>query len=320
MTHRLFPPIEPHATGRLAVDPPHSLYWEESGNPRGIPVVFLHGGPGAGTSPMHRRFFDPAAYRIVLFDQRGCGRSTPTAEIAGNTTQALVGDMEALRESLGIGRWLVFGGSWGSSLGLAYAQTHRERCLGLILRGVFLCTSAEIDWFMTGMGRFFPEAAARFLDHLPSAERADPLGAYLARLNHPDPAVHGPAAEAWCRYEAECSTLKPDPALVDAFVGGGAALSLARLEAHYFANALFLEEGALLRGAGRLAGLTGHIVQGRYDVVCPPSAALALARAWPGATLEMIADAGHSATEPGIAAALVAATEAFRRDLAALAT
>ena len=205
----LYPEIEPFETGRLAVDGLHSLYWEQSGNPDGAPVVFLHGGPGAGATPAHRRFFDPRHYRIVIFDQRGAGRSTPLGEVARNTTDHLVADIEALRRWLGVESWLVFGGSWGSSLALAYAETHPERCRGLILRGVFLCRRQEVDWFMTGMRSIFPEAWRAFAEHLPPAERGDLLASYHRRLIDPDPAVHLPAARAWSRYEGACSTLRP---------------------------------------------------------------------------------------------------------------
>lgn len=308
MHSALFPAADPHASGFLTVDWPHSVYWEESGNPDGTPVLFLHGGPGAGTSPMHRRFFDPAHYRIILTDQRGAGRSTPLAETSSNTTEALVRDLETLREARGIDRWVLFGGSWGSSLALAYAQAHPGRVTGLILRGIFLCEASEIDWFMNGMKHFFPEAYRRFLEALPMEERADPLESYWRRLIDRDPLVHMPAARAWGRYEAECSTLKPNPDMVQAFCEGPSALALARLEVHYFRNRLFLEEGQLLRQMPKIAHLPGVIVQGRYDVICPPISACKLANAWPRAELQIIPDAGHSATEPGITAALIAAT------------
>ena len=310
---RLYPEIEPYTRGRLAVDPPHDLYWEESGNPDGRAVLFLHGGPGAGATPSSRRFFDPSFWRIVVMDQRGAGRSLPPGELSGNTTPALVEDIEALRRHRGIDRWLVFGGSWGALLGLAYAQAHPDRVAGLILRGVFLGDRREIDWFLNGMGRFFPEAWRSFAGHLPPAERSDLLAAYYRRLVDPDPGIHLPAALAWSRYEAACSTLLPRDETMHALDEPEAALGLARIEAHYFRNSCFLHEGALLAGARRMAGISGAIVQGRYDIVCPPAAAFALADAWPCARFELIPDAGHSALEPGIAAALVAATERFKR-------
>ncbi|MGC2857253.1 prolyl aminopeptidase [Novispirillum sp. DQ9] len=301
-----FPPLEPRRHGMLDVGDGHHLYWEESGNPDGVPVVYVHGGPGAGCAPAYRRFFDPARTRIILFDQRGAGRSRPYAAVEANTTAHLIADMEALRRALGVDRWLLFGGSWGSTLALAYGQAHPERCLGFVLRGVFLFTAREVDWFLTGMGRLFPEAAAAFLDHLPAAERAEPLGSYHRRLCDPDPAVHGPAAQAWTAYEDACSRLLPRG------TGGGPGnLAMARLEAHYMMHGGFLEEGALLAGIDAVRHLPCVIVQGRYDIVCPPEAAWALHRAWPGSVLRMIPDAGHSALEPGTCRALVAAAGAL---------
>ena len=308
----LHPDIEPYASGRLTVGAPHILYWEQSGRKDGQPVLFLHGGPGAGATPGHRRFFDPDYYRIVIFDQRGSGRSTPLGEVAHNTTPDLIDDIEALRQHLEIERWAVFGGSWGSSLALAYAEAHPERVTGLILRGIFLCTRREVDWFMHGMGTFFPAAADAFRNYLPESERDDLLGHYYARLTDPDPTVHMPAAEAWSRYEAECSTLLPSPDTITALTEPSVALGLARIEAHYFANDLFLEEGQLLANVAAIADIPGMIIQGRYDVVCPPASAFALHRAWPKAIFEVVPDAGHSATEPGISKALVAATESLK--------
>ncbi len=311
--NRLYPEIEPHARGRLAVDPPHELYWEECGNPQGAPALFLHGGPGAGSPGSARRFFDPAHYRVVLLDQRGAGRSTPHAELAGNSTDALVADIEALRRDRGIERWLVFGGSWGALLALAYAQAHPNRCSGLVLRGIFLGGRGEIGWFINGMRCFFPEAGRAFASHLPATERDDLLAGYHRRLVDPDPAVHMPAALAWRRYETACSALIPRIETAALQDDHQAALALARIEAHYFANECFLHDGALLAGARRLATIPGVIVQGRYDMVCPPHIADQLAAAWPKARYEIIADAGHSAMEPGITAALVAATERFKK-------
>ncbi len=310
--NRLYPEIEPYAHGRLAVGPPHELYWEECGNPDGSPVLFLHGGPGAGIAASARRFFDPDHYRIILFDQRGAGQSTPHAEIAGNDTDALVADIEALRRGRGVERWVVFGGSWGALLALAYAQSHPERCRGLILRGVFLGGRAEIDWFFDGMRRFFPEAGRAFAGHLPPSERDDLLAGYHRRLTDPDPAVHMPVALAWRRYETACSALIPRDEASMSREDQQAALALARIEAHYFANECFLHDGALLAGVRRMGAIPGAIVQGRYDMVCPPHVADQLAAAWPRARYELIADAGHSAMEPGIATALVAATERFK--------
>jgi proline iminopeptidase len=311
----LYPEIEPYASGLLALDGIHRMYWETSGNPAGIPVVFLHGGPGAGATPKHRRFFDPAAYRIVVYDQRGAGRSPPLGELSENTTGHLVDDLERLRAHLGIEAWLVFGGSWGATLAIAYAEAHSRRCLGLVLRGVFLCRRSEIAWFLYGLRDFAPEAWERFAGFLPPAERGDLLGAYHRRLVDPDPAVHLPAAKAWSVYEGACSTLLPSPETVDYFAGDVVALGLARLEAHYFKHDIFLPENALLENAHRLRGLPGVIVQGRYDLVCPLVTAHELARAWPDAEYHIIPDAGHSAWEPGIRAALVAACERFKARL-----
>ena len=306
----------------LDVGPPHRMYWEESGNPKGVPVVFLHGGPGAGTAPAYRRFFDPECYRIVLFDQRGAGRSTPEAELTDNTTQHLVADIEKLRQHLRIERWIVFGGSWGSTLALAYGEAHPERCIGFILRGVFLFSAEEVDWFVgragqgSGMGWFFPEAHRAFASHIPPAEREDLLGAYYRRLTDSDPAVHKPAAAAWCAYENACSRLIPagksgrQDQGADHFYAG--ALSMARIEAHYMVHGGFLAPDQLTKGLDVLAKHPAVIVQGRYDMVCPIATADRLARAWSGAQYRVVPDAGHSSMEPGIRAALVKATEDFK--------
>ncbi len=307
----LFPPIEPYASGMLQVDGRHSLYWEQSGNPAGVPVLFVHGGPGAGTAPAYRRFFDPRHYRIILFDQRGAGRSQPLAEIADNTTRHLIDDIEKLRRHLGIDRWLVFGGSWGSTLALAYGQEHPERCLGFVLRGIFLFRHAEVDWFINGMGRFFPEARRRFVGLIPERERCDLLAAYHRRLIDPAASVHGPAAAAWCAYEEACSRLVPRPVLNHGRPSPS-ALAMARIEAHYMVNHGFLAENQLLDRLPILHRHPAAIVQGRYDVVCPISTAENLARAWPGVEYTVVPDAGHSAMEPGVRAALVAATQRFR--------
>jgi proline iminopeptidase len=311
----LFPPIEPYATGLLRVEAPHVLYWEQSGNPHGTPVAFLHGGPGAGATPTHRRFFDPQHYRIIIFDQRGAGRSTPLGSLADNTTAHLVVDMEVLRRHLGIERWVLFGGSWGSTLALAYAEAHPERCLGLVLRGVFLCRRAEVDWFLYGIRTVFPEAWRAFSGFLPESERADLLDAYHRRLTNPDPAVHMPAARAWSTYEGACSTLLPSPDTVAAFGEDRMALGLARIEAHYFRNNVVAPKDDLVRRIDAIRRLPAIIVQGRYDMVCPIASADELARAWPEAEYVIVPDAGHSAMEPGIRARLIAATEKLRRIL-----
>jgi proline iminopeptidase len=308
----LFPPIEPYRTGMLAVDELHTLYWEECGNPNGVPVLFLHGGPGGGLTVKHRRFFDPAYYRIVLFDQRGAGKSTPLGEYRNNTTQLLIADIERIREMLDIDQWLLFGGSWGSTLALAYGQAHPERCTGFVLRGIFLCTRAEIDWFLDGIKWFYPEVHAEFVEPIPQHERADLLRAYGARLFSANPAVYVPAARAWSRYEGSCLFLRADPQAVEDFSSEAVSLGVGRLEAHYFLNDGFFTDDQLIRNVDRIRHLPAVIVQGRYDVVCPPLAAYRLHQAWPQAKLHMIADAGHAAVEPGIATALVAATEQFK--------
>jgi len=309
----LFPPIDPYGTGFLRLDDRHAMYWEQSGNPRGVPVIFLHGGPGAGATSAHRRFFDPYHYRIVVFDQRGAGRSTPHGAIEDNTTPILVADIERLRLHLGIDRWHVFGGSWGSTLALAYAQTHPERVRSLTLRGIFLGRKPELDWFLYGIGNVFPEAWQAFAGHLPAAERADLLGNYWRRLIDPDPAIHLAAARAWSAYEGSCSTLLPSPETVQAFSEDRMALGLARIEAHYFRNNLFMAENALIDDVARIRHIPGTIVQGRYDMVCPIVSADLLAKAWPEARYHIVADAGHSAMEPGIRAQLVAAMERAKR-------
>lgn len=314
-TSALYPDLEPHEHGMLRLDERHAMHWEVSGNPRGIPVVFLHGGPGAGSSPKHRRFFDPLAYRIVVFDQRGAGRSTPQGELHDNTTWHLVADLERLRLHLGIDRWLVFGGSWGSTLALAYAEAHPERVLGLVLRGVFLCRRSEIDWFLYGMRRVFPEAWSSLAGHLPAPERHDLLGGYYRRLIHPDPAVHLPAARVWSLYEGSCATLLPSPEALGSFTDDRVALGLARIEAHYFMHDGFLAPDQLLANADRIRTIPGVIVQGRYDMVCPLVSAAELHAAWPDADYVVVPDAGHSAWEPGIVGALVRATERFKRIL-----
>lgn len=308
----LFPELAPRASGMLRLDPVHAMYWEECGNPAGIPVVFLHGGPGAGSTAAHRRFFDPQAYRIVVLDQRGAGRSTPLGELRNNTTPHLIADLEMLREHLTIDRWLVFGGSWGSTLALAYAQAHPSRCLGLVLRGIFLCRKSEIDWFLYGLRSIYPEAWEKLAGLLPAAERGDLLRNYRRRLVDPDPAVHMPAARAWSVYEGSCSTLMPSPDTVAYFAGDVVALGLARIEAHYFVNDIFLPENSLLENIGALKGVPGIIVQGRYDMVCPIITAHELAAAWPEAVFKVVPDAGHSVWEKGILAALMEATEKFK--------
>lgn len=306
----LFPPIAPTRHGMLQVDALHTIYWEEIGNPDGIPVVFLHGGPGAGLSPQHRRFFDPAHYRVMLFDQRGAGKSTPLGEWRNNTTQLLIEDIERLRVQSNVEQWLVFGGSWGSTLALAYGQAHPERCLGFILRGIFLCSAAEVEWFLNGVQWFYPELYDEFVSLIPHAERGNLLNAYLGRMLSDDPDVYWPAARAWSRFEGRRVFLLPQP---EEAPSDTLDLGVGRLESHYMANGAFLREGQLLADIDRIAHLPAVIVQGRYDVICPPLTAHRLHQAWPGSRMKMIPDAGHGAMEAGIARALVDATEQFRR-------
>lgn len=306
----LYPDIKPYASHSFEVDKPHVLHVEECGNPKGLPIVFVHGGPGAGCEPFHRRFFDPNLYRIVLFDQRGCGRSTPHAELQANTTQALVADMEVIRQRLNIDKWVVFGGSWGSTLGLIYAQTYPEKVLGLVLRGIFLCRDEDISWFyQDGAGRIFPEYWQQYLAPIPVEERGDMVRAYYKRLTGQDEISRMAAAKAWSIWEGRTATLEPRQSVVEHFAHPHTALSLARIECHYFINQSFLAPNQIIRDAYKLAAIPGVIVHGRYDVVCPVDQAWALHQAWPQADLKIIGDAGHSATEPGIVDALVRATQ-----------
>lgn len=307
----LHPPAEPYDSGMLPLDDVHTMYWETSGRVDGVPVLFLHGGPGGGSSPEHRRFFDPTFFRAVLFDQRGAGCSTPVGEISRNNTRQLVADIERLREYLGVDRWLVFGGSWGSTLALAYGQAHPDRCLGFLLRGIFLGRPAEIEWFLYGLKNVFPEAWHKFAGMVPEAERTDLLRAYLKRLFDPNPRVHLLYARAWSEYEGTCSTLLPNPELVRHFADE--ALGLARLEAHYFAHECFLAPGELLGRIDRIRHLPAAIVQARYDMVCPIVNADELARAWPSARYVVVPDAGHSVWEPPVRAAVMAELDRFKQ-------
>jgi proline iminopeptidase len=312
----MFPELEPSSHGFLERDGGHRIYWEESGSADGIPAVFLHGGPGAGASPVHRRYFDPDRYRIIIFDQRGAGRSRPHARIEENSTPQLVGDIEALRQHLGINRWLVFGGSWGATLALVYGIEHPTKCLGFVLRGVFLGSDEETDWFLHGMARIQPEAHRAFTGYVPEAERDDLLNAYRRRIEDPDPQIHLPAARAWMGYETACSTLKPQSGgTFTSPANEQAAFSMARISTHYFANRFFLNDHSLVDRIGAIRHLPAIIVQGRYDLVCPIAAADRLARAWPDSELVIVPDAGHSALEPGIRQALVGATDKLKRVL-----
>jgi proline iminopeptidase len=308
----LYPAIEPYQHGYLAVDGRHQLYWEESGNPKGMPVLFLHGGPGAGSSPVHRRFFDPEFYRIIIFDQRGAGRSRPYADVIDNDVPYLVEDMEKLRLKLGVNTWVLFGGSWGSTLALCYAQTYPERVKAMILRGIYLNQRYEIDWFLYGIRQIFPEAWRQFAAHIPQDEQSNLLEAYYRRLIDPNPAIHLPAARQWSSYEGLCSALYPPAS------GGGLwpedhqALAQARIEAHYFKHNCFDPETKILANIGLIRHIPATIIQGRYDIICPIRTADSLHHAWPEARYEIIADAGHSSLEPGISQALVAATNRLR--------
>lgn len=309
----LYAAIEPYTTGTLKVSDLHTLYYEEVGNPDGKPIVFLHGGPGGGIDPLHRRFFDPQQWRVILFDQRGCGRSVPHAELRQNTTWDLVSDIERLRIHLGIDRWVVFGGSWGSTLALAYSQTHPAACKGLILRGIFLLRSKELSWFyQEGASYFFPDAWEDYLKPIPPAERHDLIAAYYGRLTSEDPLIRQEAARAWSVWEASTSKLLPDVGLQQRFGESQFADAFARIECHYFINkGFFQQENQLLDGCDRIRQLPTVIVQGRYDVVCPPMSAWDLHQALPQSELILIADAGHSMTEPGIRNALLQASDRF---------
>jgi proline iminopeptidase len=311
----LYDPIEPFDTGRLKVSPIHELYYEQVGNPDGKRAVFLHGGPGGGISPDYRRYFDPKVYRVLLFDQRGSGQSTPHASIEENTTWDLVADIERLREHFSIKRWQVFGGSWGSTLALAYAETHPDRVSELVLRGIFLCRPKEISWFyQEGASAIFPDVWEEYLKVIPESERADMVSAYHRRLTSDDAAVRLEAARAWSIWEGSTSKLFFDPSTIEKFADPEFALAFARIECHYFMNyAFFTTDNYLIENVGSIRGIPSVIVQGRYDVVCPITSAWDLHRAWPEAQLKIIPDAGHSISEPGIIDALVDATNHFGR-------
>jgi len=308
----LYPPIEPYDTGWLDVGDGHRVYWELSGSPEGKPAVFLHGGPGGGFSPSHRQLFDPERYRVLLFDQRGCGRSTPYASLDANTTWHLVADMERFREMMGVERWLVFGGSWGSALALAYAQTHPERVSALIVRGIFTLRRSELLWYyQEGASWLFPEKWERFLAPIPESERGDLMAAYHRRLTGSDSEVQRMAAKAWSLWEGETITLLPNEDFSNQFADETYAVAFARIENHCFVNAGFVEEGQLLRNAVRLKGIPGVIVQGRYDAATPAATAWELHKAWPDARYILVPDAGHAYNEPGILHHLIEATDAF---------
>lgn len=312
----LYPEIKPYARHELAVEAPHVLYVDESGSADGLPVLFIHGGPGAGCDSASRRYFDPALYRIVTFDQRGCGRSTPHASLENNTTQALIGDIERIREHLGIDKFVLFGGSWGSTLALAYAQAHPQRVHGLILRGIFLCRPQEFSWFyQEGASRLFPDYWEDYVAPIPPEERGDLMQAFYKRLTGADQIAQMHAAKAWSTWEGRTATLRPNTQVVERFSEAHRALSIARIECHYFVNNAFLEPDQLLRDMPKIAHLPGIIVHGRYDAICPLDNAWALHQAWPNSELQIIRDAGHSAAEPGITDALIRAAEQMARRL-----
>ncbi|HZS85672.1 MAG TPA: prolyl aminopeptidase [Stellaceae bacterium] len=315
----LFPAIEPFRSKQLDVSALHRIYYEEVGNPEGVPILFLHGGPGGGLAPDHRRFFDPRHYRVVLIDQRGAGKSTPHAELRENTTWHLVDDIEAVREDCGIAKWIVFGGSWGSTLALAYAITHPEKVLGLILRGIFLCRKLEIDWFyQEGASHVFPDAWEDYLAPIPEGERGDLVAAYHRRLTGADEMERLRCAVAWSKWEASTMHLVPNDATIREHEDPRKALALARIECHYFANRIFFaSDNFLLENIHRIRHLPGTIIHGRYDVVCPMRNAWDLHRAWPEAELVIVPDAGHTALEVGTRSRLLEATEAFKRVKAA---
>jgi proline iminopeptidase len=309
-----YPEIQPFQRGRLRVSPLHEIYYEQCGNPRGQPAVVLHGGPGGGITPFLRQMHDPSHYRIILFDQRGCGQSTPHAELAENTTWDLVADMERLRQHLGIERWQVAGGSWGSTLALAYAETHPERVTGLVVRGIFTVRRSEIEWFyQRGADALFPDVWDTYVAPIPEAERHDLIAAYHRRLTGTDPAAQLACARAWSQWEGATLSLLPDPRRVTEFGADRFALAFARIECHYFQNrGFFARDGQLIAEAHRLKGIPGVIIQGRYDVVTPMATAWDLHKAWPEAEFVVVPDAGHTATEPGIADAVIRATDRFR--------
>lgn len=308
-----YPSIEPYNQGTLKVSEIHTLYYEECGNPQGKPVVFLHGGPGGGCSPYYRQYFDPKKWRVILFDQRGAGKSTPHAELRENTTWDLVGDIEKIRVHLNIENWFVFGGSWGSTLALTYSETHPERCNGLILRGIFMVRKKEIHWFyQEGASNIYPDAWDEFLKPIPEAERGDLVAAYYKRLTSEDSKIRLEAAKAWSIWEGSTSKLMPNPANIAGFGNSYFAEAFARIECHYFINnGFFEEENFLLKNVDKIRHLPGVIVQGRYDIPCPVVSAWELHKAWPEAELIVVQDAGHSMAEPGIKSALIEATDKF---------
>ena len=312
----LYPDIKPYSEHRLEVDELHTLYVEESGNRDGIPILFLHGGPGGGCEPFNRRFFDPEKYRIILFDQRGAGRSTPHAELRGNTTQALIEDIEKIREYLDIEKWLLFGGSWGSTLALAYAEEFPEKVTGMILRGIFLCREKDLKWlYQEGASRVFSDAWKEYLKPIPKTERDDIVAAFYKKLTGMDELARMAAAKAWSLWEGHCATLRPSHTVIDHMAEPHTAISLARIECHYFINNAFLEEDQILRRAHQISHIPGIIVHGRYDMICPLDNAFDLHSVWENSELHIVRDAGHAASEPGIVDALVRATDEMAKRL-----
>ena len=308
--HTLYPTIKPYRRHDLSVDDTHTLYIEESGAQDGIPVLFIHGGPGSGTQSYQRRFFDPSLYRIILFDQRGCGRSTPHAELNANTTPLLLSDMERIRDYLKIDKWVLFGGSWGATLSLLYAQAYPQNVLGMVLRGIFLCRQKDLNWFYKdGANRIFPDAWEQYRNFINENEQSDLISAYLKRLTGNDEIARMNAAKHWTTWEAQCSTLRPSISLSDHMAESHTALSMARIEAHYFANKGFINENQILEQASRLKDIPSILIHGRYDMVCPLEQAMDLHKAWPGSTLQVIREGAHAPTEPAMADALIRATD-----------
>ena len=305
----LFPAITPYSSGFLAVDSTHNIYWEQSGNPDGVPVILLHGGPGAGATPTHRRFFDPDHYRIIIFDQRGCGRSTPLGGLENNTTENLLNDIEALRKHFGIKAWHLFGGSWGSTLALLYAIQHPERCISLMLRGIFLCEQDEIDWFLYGIRKIFPEAWDQFASIIPDDNHDDLLESYYARLTGVEGDLQMEAAIRWSLYEGACSSLMPNYETITTQDQKQHALALARIEAHYFKNEVIAKDHSILTKIDRIRSIPASIIQGRYDIICPIETANKLHQAWPEADYVVVPDSGHSALDPSMRSRLIEATE-----------
>lgn len=315
--NKVFEPTKPYVTHHLEMDETHTLYVEECGNSAGIPVVFLHGGPGAGCAPYHRQYFDPAVYRIILFDQRGCGKSTPHASLENNTTWDLVADIERIREHLKIDQWAVFGGSWGSTLALVYAQAHPQRVTGLVVRGIFLARNKDVEWFyQQGTSRLFPDFWEKFIAPVPESKRSNMVRAFYELLTGDDEVLKLRAAKAWSVWEGMTATLQTDKSVVDSFSNSHAALSIARIECHYFMNQCWLKPDQILKEVDKIRHIPGYIVHGRYDVICPVEQAWELSKAWPEAKLSIIADAGHAIVEEGITDALLSATEDLGEKLA----